>query len=80
MGRVFLPTAALIVEIVSPGDMTWEKLPFYARHQVDELLIVDKQERRVHWLALTGAEYKRIASSRLIQFGPGALAARIDSP
>jgi hypothetical protein len=29
-------TAPLVVEIVSPGDETWQKLPFYAAHQVDE--------------------------------------------
>ena len=51
---VYLATAALVVEIVSPGDQTWEKLEFYAAHQVDELLIVDPAERRVHWLGLTG--------------------------
>ena len=27
---VYLPTAALVLEIVSPGDETWEKLGFYA--------------------------------------------------
>ena len=29
----------LVIEIVSPGDDTWKKLPFYAAHDVDELLI-----------------------------------------
>lgn len=47
---VWLPTAALVVEIVSPGDESWEKLPFYARHWVDEILIVEPHERAVHWL------------------------------
>jgi Uma2 family endonuclease len=28
--RVFYPTAALVIEIVSPGDESWDKLPFYA--------------------------------------------------
>ena len=56
---VFLPTAALVVEIVSPGDESWQKLGFYAAHDVGELLIVDPQERRVHWLALRpGGEYQ----------------------
>ena len=30
--RVYIPTAALVIEIVSPGDETWEKLDFYAAH------------------------------------------------
>jgi hypothetical protein len=41
---------------------------------------VDKQGRRVHWLRLTGGEYQPIDSSRLIEFGPDELAARIDWP
>jgi Uma2 family endonuclease len=30
--RVFYPTAALVIEIVSPGDESWGKLDFYAEH------------------------------------------------
>jgi Uma2 family endonuclease len=77
---VYIPTAALVLEIVSPGDKTWEKLGFYAAHGVDEFLVVDKQERRVHWLGLTGDEYQPIATSGLIELGPDELAARIDWP
>ena len=33
---VWLATAAIVVEIVSPGDESMEKLPFYARQRVDE--------------------------------------------
>src|SRR5438445_10455736 len=54
------PTAALVVEIVSPGDESWQKLPFYAAHRVDEVLIVDPQEHTVHWLDLTDGEYRPI--------------------
>ncbi len=34
------PTAALVLKILSPDDETWQKLPFYAAHHVDELLIL----------------------------------------
>ncbi|MGH2883155.1 MAG: Uma2 family endonuclease [Solirubrobacteraceae bacterium] len=77
---VFVPTAALVVEIVSPGDQTWEKLGFYAAHRVDEFLIVDKQERQIHWLGLADGEYQPIAACGLIKLGPEELAARIDWP
>lgn len=77
---VFVPTAALVVEIVSPGDETWEKLGFYASHEVDEFLIVDKPERQIHLLGLTRGQYRPIATSRLIAVGPDELAARIDWP
>lgn len=78
---VHLPTAALVVEIVSPGDETWDKLRFYAAHEVDELLIVDPQERRVHWLALEpNADYRPVERSALVALGPVKLAERIDWP
>lgn len=77
---VYLPTAALVLEIVSPGDETWEKLDFYATHGVEELLIVDPQERTVSWLGLESRESKHLKQSRLIELGANELAARIDWP
>jgi Uma2 family endonuclease len=50
--HVYYPTVAMAVEIVSPDDGTWDKLGFYASRGVDELLIVEPQDRHVHWLAL----------------------------
>ncbi len=29
-GGTYVPTTALAIEILSPDDDTWEKLPFYA--------------------------------------------------
>jgi Uma2 family endonuclease len=77
---VWHPTAALVVEIVSPGDETWEKLPFYAAHHVDELLIVDPDQRAVSWLALEQGEYRPVERSRLIDLGAGELQERLDWP
>lgn len=77
---VWLPTAALVVEIVSPGDETYAKLAFYAKRGVDEVLIVDHEERSVEWLALEGGEYAPIERSALIELGPAELAGRIDWP
>jgi Uma2 family endonuclease len=51
--EVYASTAALVVEVLSPGDDTWEKVPSYASHGVDEALIVDPDERRVQWLVLS---------------------------
>lgn len=77
---VYLPTAALVVEIVSPGDATWDKLPFYAAHGVDEVLIVDPRERALHWLALHDGGYEPVERSALIDLGAERLAERIDWP
>lgn len=83
-GRVdaaFYDTAALVLEVVSPGDETWEKLPFYAAHDVNEVLIVDPQERAVTWLALSpSGDYAPAEHSGLIDLGPAALAERLDWP
>jgi Uma2 family endonuclease len=74
------PTAALVIEIVSPGDESWEKLPFYATHGVDEVLIVDPQERSVSWLALDGEHYSPTEHSGLVDLGADELAQLIDWP
>jgi Uma2 family endonuclease len=73
-------TAPLVVEIVSPDDETWQKLPFYAAHAVDEVLIVDPRERVVHWLGLREGEYEPIEHSAVIELGSGELAEQIDWP
>ena len=78
--RVFYSTAALVIEIVSPGDETWEKLDFYAARGVEELLIVDPQEQMVSWMGLDAGEYKHLKQSRLIELGADELAARFDWP
>ena len=78
--RVYYPTAALVIEIVSPGDESWEKLPFYAAHGVGEMLIVDPQQRTVSWLGLEAGEYQHLKRSRLIELGADELAAQIDWP
>jgi Uma2 family endonuclease len=77
---VYQGTAALVIEIVSPGDESWKKLPFYAAHEVDEVLIIDPAEHAVHWLGLDGGEYLPIERSGLIDLGPSEVAEQIDWP
>ena len=77
---VWHPTAALAIEILSPGDKSWEKLPFYAAHDVDELLILDPAERTITWLALRDGEYRPVQRSGLIELAPGELAQQLDWP
>ena len=79
--RLYVPTAELVVEIVAPGDGTWDKLAFYAAHDVGELLIVDPEKCEAHWFALrSGREYRPIERSALVAVGPAELAERIDWP
>jgi hypothetical protein len=77
---VWLPTAAVVVEVLSPGDESWQKLGFYVEHDVDEVLLVDPAERTVTWLALRDGEYRPVQRSGLIDLGSAELAERLDWP
>ena len=77
---VWLSTAAVVVEILSPGDESWQKLGFYAEHHVDEVLFVDPAERTITWLALRDGEYTPVQRSGLIDLGPAELAEQLDWP
>ena len=74
------PTAAVVVEILSPDDDTWKKLPFYAERGVDELVVVDLRERTVQWLSLDSGEYRPVERSSVIDLRGDELAGRIDWP
>lgn len=43
------PTAAIVVEVVTPNDGSRRKADFYFRAGVEELLLVDPLERTVEW-------------------------------
>ena len=47
--RVFLPSAVIVIEIVSPDDETLAKFDFYFQRGVVELLVVDPDDRSVRW-------------------------------
>lgn len=42
---LWLPTAAMVVEVRSPGDETYAKFGFYYTHGVEEILVADPAER-----------------------------------
>ncbi len=78
---IWLPTAELVVEIISPNDdESWQKLGFYAARDVGEVLIVDPAKRSVDWLGLRDGAYAPIERSGLIALGPAALAEQLTWP
>jgi Uma2 family endonuclease len=80
-GGTYVPAAALAVEILSPGDDTWGKLPFYAKLSLDELAIIDPRERRVTRLALsTDRAYREVDRCGLIELAAVELAEQLDWP
>jgi len=46
-----------VIEIRSPEDETYDKLPFYAALGVREVIIVDRDSKRPELYRLAGAEY-----------------------
>lgn len=78
--EVWVATAAAVVEILSPDDETFEKLPFYARHRVDEVLVVDPASRTVRCWRLAGGSYEEAGESDLLGVDTADLAGAIDWP
>jgi Uma2 family endonuclease len=75
------PSAAVVVEVISPGDESRQKLGFYAARGVEELVLVDPAARSVEWLALGAAgAYEPIERSRLLELEADQLARRIEWP
>lgn len=62
---VWHDTAVLVVEVLSPDDMTFDKLDFYTTHGVRELLVVDGQDRSVRCFALQDGQAERDRSEVL---------------
>jgi Uma2 family endonuclease len=46
---VWINAAAIVVEVRSPHDETFEKFAFFSRQQVEEILVVDVEDRTVVW-------------------------------
>jgi len=76
----FVPTAAIVVEVVSPDDQTDAKLPFYAAHGVDEVLVVEPARRAVSWFVRTGGNYEPQPASRLLGISAAEIAAGLRWP
>ena len=77
---VYLDTAAMVVEILSPDDETYEKFPFYAAHAVDEVLVVEPDGHLVRIFALEGSDYAETGRSALLGVDAGTLSRAIQWP
>lgn len=63
---LYMRTAAIVVEVVSPGDESRQKFDHYAEHRVGEVLIVDPDARTVELFVLgDDARYARAQLSPL---------------
>ena len=77
--QVWHETAELVVEVLSPEDMTFDKLDFYTAHGVRELLVVDWQERSVRCFALQDGQAERDRSD-VLGMTTAAVVAALDWP
>ncbi len=63
---VWNPTAAIVVEIVSPGDESRQKFAFYHRVGVEEVLIVDPDARTAEWFTRGPEAFRPADGSTLL--------------
>jgi Uma2 family endonuclease len=77
----WLDTAAVVVEIVSPDDETYEKFGFYARHRVEEILVVEPASGDVSvWARMSDERYERVPASAMLRVDAAHLVAAISWP
>jgi Uma2 family endonuclease len=77
---IWNPTAAIVVEILSPEDESRRKLGFYFRVGVEEILIVDPDQRTVEWLARGRDGFEPADGSAVLGITSAELDERIDWP
>jgi Uma2 family endonuclease len=76
----FPSTAAVVVEILSDHDETFEKFGFYAAHGVEELLVVDPRARTVRCWHLVDGEYAPRPGSTVLDVSRDEISGQIDWP
>jgi Uma2 family endonuclease len=82
--ETFVPSAVIVVEIVSPGDETFDKFEFYAGHSVEEIVIVNPLGRSVSLFAAVDAAvdavFRPADRSQRLGLASDELASQIDWP
>lgn len=76
----YVPTAVIVVEVVSPDDETWAKFGFYAARGVEEICTADPRAAELRWFTRDGDEWVESGVSALLGVTAADLAARIDWP
>ncbi|HWH27458.1 MAG TPA: Uma2 family endonuclease [Mycobacteriales bacterium] len=76
---VWHDSAVLVVEVLSPDDMTFEKLDFYTARGVQELLVVDWRDRSVRCFALQEGQAER-DRSEVLAMTTAEVVAAVDWP
>jgi Uma2 family endonuclease len=79
---LYVESAVMVAEILSPNDKSFEKFAFYAQHGVEEIMIVDVDQRSLHLWQLNGqtSEYLEVPASAVLTVSCAALRAQIAWP
>jgi Uma2 family endonuclease len=76
----FVETAAVVVEIVSPGDETFEKFDFYFAQSVLDLVIVDPVQKRVQLFTRNEDRYEAVDALTVFPISVAQIVAAIVWP
>lgn len=74
------PTAAIVVEVISPNDESRQKFGFYFAAGVEEMLLVDPLARTVEWFVRSSGAFVPAEGSALLDVTAAGLAAEIEWP
>ncbi|MCW2605957.1 MAG: hypothetical protein JWO60_650 [Frankiales bacterium] len=77
---LYFSTAAVVVEVLSPDDETFQKFGFYAAHGVEELWVVDALERTARVWALAEGGYEERDLAPLLGLTTAEVVAGVDWP
>ena len=64
--QTWFATAALVCEVRSPDDESWQKFDFYFDAGVEEVVVFDLDDDNIHWFARTANEFVPVKASELL--------------
>jgi Uma2 family endonuclease len=76
----WVASAAIVVEVVSPDDETYQKFDFYFAHGVEELVVADPSTRTLRWWARGDGRFVPAETSVLLEVAVLEVAGSIDWP
>lgn len=77
---VYVPSAAAVIEVVSPGNETYDKFGFYAERGVEEIIVADPGNRVVQVWRLQSDRYTETRRSHLLNLDADHLTREVDWP
>jgi len=77
---VYLPSAVMVLEVLSPQDETFHKFGFYHAHGVGEVLVADPSERTVACWVRASSEYLPALRSDVLNVSMAAVQAEVRWP